>query len=371
MALGVLQSAGAWTKDQAEEFFNDPIAYFIQVARKLGVILLAVGFGLGVVGYYLKAAATTAANNEQTILSNLGQIFSNLKKPSFQPSAMGTAPVSPSLQGIVNFGSDAWKDIQGIGGDLAQAGGAMGTLAEDAGIAITDVAKVMLGFTMHFPDLIWNGAVWALGGSLADVINFCFPYLILAGGFLLIASLVAQGSQWAWKTYVSAGFKAAAAKFQERAKARAERAWDKIFGNFRHPVAETVAPKPIEPVAPIVGQTADAGKGPPSLPEAPEGIQTSPRFELAPSVQAPAAAPPVPEPTTPAAQPNVVGPTPTVQVEEQLGGHQAVEPTAEELATQERERQASLPEPESEEEPEEDLSDVDRQREILMGPLEA
>ena len=96
-----------------------------------------------------------------------------------------------------NFFGDTWSDVQAAGQDLAQIGAVMGTLAEDVGIAIVDVAKALLGFTMHFPDLLWNGLVYGIGGAAADVMTWAFPWLIIFGGILLLASVVVQGIRWA------------------------------------------------------------------------------------------------------------------------------------------------------------------------------
>jgi hypothetical protein len=189
-----------------DELVDDPLAWLVKILRIVGSVFLIVGFVLGTAGYYLKAAATTAANNEVGILGNIGQIFGNLKAPSFTPAAGGTAPLSFSLQGIQNFFGDVWQDVQGAGSDVAQAGGVMGTLAEDVGIALTDVAKAILAFVQHFPDLLWNGLVWGVGGALADVVNWLFPYLILIGAILVGISFAIWGIRAAWRGILKAGW---------------------------------------------------------------------------------------------------------------------------------------------------------------------
>lgn len=344
---------------QVESFLEDPVAFFVRWARILGSVLLAGGFLMGVLGYYLKAAATAALNTEVRILGGIGNIFSNIKAPTFTPAATGTQPVSFSLQGVNNFFSDAWKDVSAVGSDVEQIGAAMGTLGEDVAMGLIDIGKSILAFVMHFPDIAWNGLVAGIGSPIADVLNFAFPWLIIAGGGLLIASMVAQGARWAWKGTVGAAWNESSTEWAQRRKAALKAKFDRALGNAPK-VAEISPPTPL----PAVPTPPNIDPGP-----AGEARQTEAAGEeevvAAPTSVTPAA------PAMTEAPPNVVGPTPTAEVEEQLGGHQAIEPTAEELKEQEEARKESLPpEPEAEPEPEEE-SDTDRQRAILMGPLEA
>jgi hypothetical protein len=282
-----------------DELVDDPLAWLVKILRIVGSVFLVVGFVLGTAGYYLKAAATTAANNEVGILGNIGQIFGNLKAPSFTPAAGGTAPLSFSLQGIQNFFGDVWQDVQGAGSDVAQAGGVMGTLAEDVGIALTDVAKAILAFVQHFPDLLWNGLVWGVGGALADVVNWLFPYLILIGAILVGISFAIWGIRAAWRGILKAGWDEAWGEKQAELRG-------KVSGFFRKvlhvkPAAPAVAhveslesvgqiapgppalpgeiPVAIAAPAPIVGQEADAEKALPGLPEPAEGAPARPELE--------------------------------------------------------------------------------------------
>ena len=103
------------------------------------------------------------------------------------------------MQGVQNFFADAWSDVQAAGADVAQTGAVLGTLGEDVAIGIVDLAKSFLGFVMHFPDILWNGLVWGIGGAIADVLTWVFPWLILFGGILLVASMVAWGARALWE----------------------------------------------------------------------------------------------------------------------------------------------------------------------------
>jgi hypothetical protein len=276
MAAVLAEPALAFARQQSQALADDPLGYLIRTSRRVGIGMIVAGVAMGAASWYLKAAATTAANNELNVVGNIGTIFSNIKAPTFQPKPAGTAPVlGPNpIQDIQNFFSDAWSDVQAAGGDIAQIGAAMGTLAEDVAVGIIDVAKAILAFVTHFPDILWNGLVWGLGGAIADVLNWLFPYFIVFGVILLGVSLLASGLRWVWRVTVADGLRAASAKFQVRVAARGERFWDVVFGNFKHPVAAAVAPAPLEPVAapPAAAHVESAegvGKiapGPPALP---------------------------------------------------------------------------------------------------------
>ncbi|MGI0129685.1 MAG: hypothetical protein ACREEC_06000, partial [Thermoplasmata archaeon] len=200
------RSLGAKAVAIGEDIVDDPLAWMIRIFRLVGSAFLIVGFSMGTIAYYLKASATAAANNEINTLGGIGAIFSNIKPLTFQPAATGTAPITASLSGVQNFFADAWSDVQAIGGDVASIGGVIGTLAEDVGIAVTDVAKAILAFVMHFPDILWNGLVWGVGGAIADIFSWAFPYFILIGGILVIASFAIWGVRAAWRGIVGEGF---------------------------------------------------------------------------------------------------------------------------------------------------------------------
>lgn len=294
MALGApaLSWAQKEMQRQSNEFSMDPIAYFIQVARKVGIASLIAGVLLGVAGYYLKASATAAMNNETTTLGHLGAIFGNIKPLSFTPSPTGTAPLSFSTQGVQNFFNDAWKDVKGVAGDISQIGAVLGTLAEDVGMGLTDLAKVFLGFVMHFPDILWNALVWGIGGSVADILNWVFPWLLILGGALILASLVAQGARWLWTNTVGAAWREASSEWAGRLRERARTRFDRILRNPRTggekatasaPGAETSTKTPpperevsaLAPSPPVIdaGPAAEPGK---SEPEGGGGGETAP-----------------------------------------------------------------------------------------------
>ena len=223
---------------QSEAFSLDPLAYFIQMARKVGIVSLISGIVLGIVGYYLKAAATGAMNNEASTLQDLANIFGNIKPLTFKPSPTGTAPLSFSTAGVQNFFNDAWTDVKALAGDAAQIGQLLGTLGEDTAIALVDLAKVGLGFVMHFPDILWNALVWGVGGSLADIINWVFPWLLILGGGLIFSSLVAQGVRWAWRSTIGAAWQESSAEWAGRARGRVKARFDRILGNPRPEAAK-------------------------------------------------------------------------------------------------------------------------------------
>ena len=353
MALGVVTQA---LGDQAERFKDDPLLYLIRVCRTTGVGLIVTGVAMGAAGWFMKAAATTAMNNEMNIIGNIGVIFSNIKAPTFQPAPTGTAPVlGPNpIQDVQNFFGDTWSDVQAAGSDVAQIGAVMGTLAEDVGIALTDIAKSFLAFVMHFPAILWNGMVWGVGGAIADVMNWLFSYLIVFGIITLILSFVLSAARWIWMNFVSAGFKAATNKFAIRVEARSERFWDFIFGNFTHVQAVPVA---AEPEVPKIAEPVSAASA--LLPETPKEAPPSfapvqeEREEEAPAVAQVTLPPPTPEPPPVIEKPV---PTPTAEIEQLLGQEPSLkekkmsleaedkrEPTPAEVESMEEERVKTLP----------------------------
>ena len=355
MAAALATPGLSFAQQQLEEFSQDPVVYFIQVCRRVGLVSLIVGVVMGTIGYYLKASATAAGNNAISVLGNIGTIFSNIKAPTFQPAPTGTAPVSASLQGIQNFFGDAWKTLTAAGADIAQIGGAMGTLAEDVADGLIDIAKSALAFTMHFPTLLWDGLVLGVGGSIADLLNWAFPWFIILGGALLIASLVAQGIRAAWKPTVGAAWSESFAEWSDRRRVAAKARFDKILRN----------PAPAPPAV-IVGQTAPeniAGNGPPSPPAAPVDIPEPP----VPSAQeAPAAPPPAVEKVVVQEPPNVQvtveappGQLTQAELEKALG--EAFDQVQQENRAQRRAAQRGEPPPK----PQPSL------REILAEPLSA
>jgi len=235
---------------QGEALLEHPVSYFIRTARMAGAVLLVSGTILGVSGYYLKASATAAMNNELNVVGNIGTIFSNVKTPTFSPAPTGTAPVlgSNPLADVQNFLGDAWQDVQAAGSDIAQIGAAIGTLGEDAGIAIADVAKALLAFVTHFPDILWNGLVWGLGGSLADVLNWVFPWLLIFGAVLIAASLIAQGLLSLWNATVGAGLKASWSEFSARQASAWKTRFDRIL---RNPAPSDLEEAPARALAPV------------------------------------------------------------------------------------------------------------------------
>lgn len=271
---------------------DDPIGWLTRTLMKFGTAILIAGFAIGTIGYFLKAAATTAANNEKAVIGNIGTIFSNIKAPSFSAAPSGTAPVTASLQGVQNFFSDAWQDIQGAASDVAQIGAALGTLAEDVGVGLADVAKALLAFILHFPDILWNGLVWGIGGAIADLLNWVFPWFVILGAALIVTSLVIHGARLLWDRTLGAAWRSSSAKWLERRKESAERVFDRVFHN-------RPAPRPIEmPVLPPLPEVPPAAPDVPmaGLPAFSGGPVDSAGGEVSPGSKA-EALPAIPEPT--------------------------------------------------------------------------
>lgn len=309
MAAALLAPVGEFASRKARSFAQeiqqDALGYFQGATRKIGAGMLVAGVACGLVGWYLQAAATTAANNESTVLYNIGTIFSNIKAPTFTPAAMGTAPILTAnpLADIQNFFSDAWADITGLGADVAQVGGILGTLGEDVAMAIIDVGKAILAFVMHFPDILWNGMVWGVGGAVATILNWLFPYLILFGLILIGVSIGLGAVKWAWTSFVKEPFASSLGKLQDRLEERGTRFWDKVFRNPSPPGVEVPESLPALPVP------SEASEPVPVAENASTALETAPI--LVP--EAPAAAP---EPLETVKETN----GDTVQTEQILGG---------------------------------------------------
>lgn len=260
--LGPVETAA---KRQWAEAGIDPWTWMGKNLLRVGLGLVVTGFAMGTVGYFTKASATAAMNTETATLQNMAAIFSNIVQPTFTPAPTGTAPVSASLQGIQNFAHDAWTDITAAGSDVAQAGAAIGTLAEDVGIALTDVAKVMLAGVMHGPQLVWNGLVWGIGGSIADVLDWLFPWFIIVGAIMVVLGTVILGAKKAWGSIAQPAWERSAGKWSERQEARLERGFDRLFGNFK--TTETV------PVAPTPTLAVASPASPPNMTAGPETVK--------------------------------------------------------------------------------------------------
>ena len=356
-ALGAAQK----TKNFLTQSSADELA---KMLCKIGVGLVIGGFGLGTIGYFSKAAATAAANNDVQILSNIGTIFSNIQAPTFTPAATGNAPLSSSLQGIQDFGANVWSDAQAAAGDVAQIGGVLGTLGEDVVNGFIDIAKAFLAFVMHFPDLLWNGMVYGVGTAVADVLNWLFPWIVIMGIACLIIGTVILVSTRCWNAIAKPAWDRASGKWAERQEAKFERGLDRLFGNFKHETKAIVAPEPVPALPapspavvrqnePVVGQPEpelqeeNVGSGPASPPAAQGEVQTPPE----PSARAPA---PAPAPTViPEAPPEPAPGTMTrTEAEKYLGDRPNRTPTQEEIQRMvddaEKNRQESLPKKEPE-----------------------
>ena len=292
MAALLADPAYALSREQARAFESDPLTYLINVSRRVGVGMIVSGCVLGATGWFLKASATTSGNNITNTLGSMSSVFSNIKQPSFQPAPMGSAPVlGPNpIQDIQNFGLDVASDLQGVLGDVAQAGGVLGTLGEDVAVGLIDIGKAILSFVMNFPQLLWNGLVWSVGGGIADVFNWLFSYLIVFGLILVAVSVAASVLRWLWAVSVSQGLRASVQKWSLRQEARVEAFWDKLLRNYRSVETVAVAPVPQETVSTQPPAASEvAGIKAPAEEEVenpPLNVETSPVIEAAPAAEA-------------------------------------------------------------------------------------
>ena len=274
--VAVLSSIGSRALETGEgvidRFKNSTNEEIARLLLKAGAGLVIGGFAMGTVGYFAKAASTAAANNESNILGNFGTIFSNIQAPQFQPAATGTAPLSFSVEGIQNFASDIGQDIQAAGSDIAQIGAIMGTLGEDVAAGFIDVAKALLAFVMHFPDLLWNGLVWGIGGAIADILDWLFPWVVLLGVFCIISGTILLIADRSWGLVAKPAWERASGKWAARQEARLEAGFDRVFGNFKHETKEAVAPVPVPEALPSPPSPA---AGPATVPEGVSGGERS------------------------------------------------------------------------------------------------
>lgn len=253
MAAVLASPALGFAHRQSEAFGRDPWEWAGQFLVKAGVSFIVGGFAMGTAGYFLKASSTAAANNEKAILSDVGSVFSNIRAPSFTPAATGTAPVTASLAGVQNFFSDAWSDAKALASDASQIAGVMGTLGEDIADGIIDVGKAIFVSVTHFPDLLWNGMVYGVGGSFADLFNWLFPWLVIVGTVMLVLGLVINASRRIWNRVAAPAWNEASGKWLARREAKVQGFFDKLFHN----------PTPPHPIAgaDAMAEEAEAGVG--------------------------------------------------------------------------------------------------------------
>jgi len=360
MAAVLAQPVMAFAHRQAQALEEDPWAWMARTCLKAGAGFLFAGFGLGTGAYFLKASATAAANNETRVIGNIGAIFSNIKAPTFKPAATGTAPLTANLAGVQNFFSDAWKDVQGAASDVAQIGGVMGTLGEDLADGFIDAAKAFMAFVMHFPDILWNGLVWGIGGAVADLMSWLFPWLIIIGVVLVLVGAVISAGSRLWNAGVKPAYDRASGRWLARREAKVEGFFDRVFHN--PPLAIEAPPSsPAGPAAEDQGVPGAERYVPPAPTEAPPATPdgVGPKAESPP----PHSETPVPgQISTPTPPPSVQvsvkmpEPAPGVmtrpEAEAYFGDRPNRAPTTEELAKMlveaEAERQKTLPKKEPE-----------------------
>ncbi len=322
---------------------SDPLGWAIRSTRTAGFGLLIAGFAMGATSWYLQAAATTAQNNELAVVANVRTIFSNIQAPSVTLAPSGTAPIlGPNpLQDVQNFANDTWQDVQALGSDVAQVGGALGTLGEDVAMAVIDIAKSVLAFVVHFPDILWNGLVWGIGGAVASVFMWLFPYLIVVGALLVAVSLLLDGVRWSWGVFIEPGVEMASDQLEERVRAR----WSRLLVRKAPPTLEastkpeiTIPPTPPEPVpapsepvsnAETVPETPlEQKEAPGATEESKEVSQEVLKVETKPE-EAPATPEPVPTGSTEETEAILGGVPPPGWTQEQFEAYMRAAPKAE------------------------------------------
>ena len=349
MAAALLAPVASFAERKAQEIAADPWTWIGKLCLKLGTGFTLTGFGLGTGAYFLKASATAAANNEARVIGNIGNIFSNIKAPTFHPAASGTAPLTPNLAGVQNFFADAGKDIVGAASDVAQIGAAMGTLAEDVADGFIDVAKAFLAFVMHFPDILWNGFVLGVGGAMADLLSWLFPWLIIIGVALILVGTAILAASRIWNATAKPAFDRASGQWLARREAKVERFFDRIFHN---PSPPSIEAGPAAEAQRTQSEGAEERNPPdvaPTEPATPAATEIPP--EPAPE---PVPAPIPAETSTPTPPPSVEvhvdlppGVATRAELEQHLGERPNRAPTMEEMAKMlveaEAERQKTLP----------------------------
>ena len=349
LAAPVASYSAEWAGRQAQAVAEDPWGSASRFLIKGGLGLLATGFLCGTGGYFLSASATKAANNEKQVIGNIGNIFSNIKAPTWSPAPSGTAPVTASIQGIQNFAADAWADLQAGGQDLARTGGVMGTLGEDVANGFIDMAKAALAFVMHFPDILWNGLVWGVGGAVADLLNWVFPWLIILGAAMVLIGAAIALAQRLSNATVKPAWDRSFARWSARREEKVEGFFDRLLHNPpSRPVFEAAPAAEAERTKP-----EGVGRGEPAPDIGTEGPATPAAQDV---VVASAPEPPPPEPQTspPTPPPNVevhvdlpAGVPTRTELEDHLGEVPNRAPTIEEmrklLEESEANRLASMP----------------------------
>lgn len=191
VASGLQKAEGLGSKESFD--------FLIQFLRKIGIITLFVGIAMAPLSIYILAAATTAKNNEIETLLNMRGVFSNIKTPAIHLTGLAPAPALSDnpVQSFFNFWGAAASDVSAIGSDLAAVGGALETVGADLANGFMDLAKVFYMATVHFPGLMWDGAVWTLGTAIGNILTFAFPYFILFGIISIAISILLIPVKWA------------------------------------------------------------------------------------------------------------------------------------------------------------------------------
>ncbi len=343
----VVSYTGQKASEVAHAIAEDPWGWTSRALIKTGLGLLVGGFVIGTTGYFLAAEATKAGNAEKALLGSMGNIWSNIKAPSWKPAPSGTAPLTFSIQGVEDLGSDLKSDFDAGMSDLGQIGGAIGTVGEDIVQAVCDIGKTLFAFVTHFPQLTWNGLVWTVGGGMADLMNWAFPYLVLLGAALLVAGVLMMLGKKA-AAPLEEGASRSFAKWRERRAVAAERFFDRALRNPAPPVLEAVPAAEAQRT-----QTEEVGGGGFSAPHPTESVPAepgppspSPETPGDTAPEAPAVSGP-PEVTVEVSVPPPAGVPTRQELEDHLGEVPNRAPTPEEMAKMlveaEANRRASMP----------------------------
>ena len=292
----------------AHDFAESPVDRILDWMVKLGAVLLGAGGLLSLVGYFLKVQSGRALNDAGSTIANIASVFSNVKYDPPQSPYQSVTTSNP-LNDVVNFSNDVWARAQNAFSDVSSGLSAVGT-------ALADIPKAIYQTFIHIPGLLWDTAVGGLGGAIADVCIFLFPYLLVFGAILLVAGLVLK---WSWPRVKVAGAGLEGAVEDRWAYELDKRGWHpfrSLEARIRRPATAHA------PGGPSVGQaTGEVPQGPP-VPSGGPGVAPTlaslpPPSDLpSPPTEAPALSSPA---ETSHEKQGVGGQTPTSEVEETLG----------------------------------------------------
>lgn len=243
MAIGTVRHLSREGVDAAarelQQLYEDPIGFAIRVCRIIGTILLGVSLAAALTGYYLRGEATRAHAEAGSQIANIGAAWGRVEG-AFQnlqaipnPLANGNASITTSnvLTDVENFGSDVANDFNGVVNSLGVAVADLGQAIADIPSGLVAAGQALGTSILTAPGLIWNELVWGLGGTVANVLLWIFPYLAVAGAILWGLSIGLWILRDALSATVVPAWRQARARWAERIQARIQPSFDRLFGN--------------------------------------------------------------------------------------------------------------------------------------------